>query len=53
MGKAETVISKILILMDATGSMGSLIDRTKQTIATMFDQAYQVLKDNNIPTDSF
>ncbi|CAL6057008.1 Helicase-related_protein [Hexamita inflata] len=39
--------SKTLILMDATGSMGGVIDRTKNTIKTMFTNAYTVLKENN------
>ncbi|CAL6057006.1 Helicase-related_protein [Hexamita inflata] len=39
--------SKTLILMDATGSMSGLIDKTKNTIKTMFSNAYTVLQENN------
>ncbi|CAL6043111.1 Helicase-related_protein [Hexamita inflata] len=39
--------SKTLILMDATGSMSGAIERTKNTIKTMFTNAYTVLKENN------
>ncbi|CAL6013558.1 Helicase-related_protein [Hexamita inflata] len=44
--------SKTLILLDATGSMGEVIEKTKNTIKTMFTNAYKVMKDNNV-TESF
>ena len=39
--------------MDATGSMGSVIERTKQTVVEMFMLAHENLKNNNIPEDCF
>ncbi|CAL6043161.1 Helicase-related_protein [Hexamita inflata] len=39
--------SKTLIIMDATGSMSGLIDKTKNTIKIMFTNAYAVLQENN------
>ncbi|CAL6025642.1 Helicase-related_protein [Hexamita inflata] len=39
--------SKTLILMDATGSMRGLLDKTKNTIKIMFSNAYAVLQENN------
>ncbi|CAL6057004.1 Helicase-related_protein [Hexamita inflata] len=39
--------SKTLIIMDATGSMGGVIEKTKNTIKTMFTNAFTVLKEQN------
>ena len=36
-GKEEDTSSRIVILMDATGSMGNVIERTKQTVTQMFE----------------
>ncbi|CAL6025608.1 Helicase-related_protein [Hexamita inflata] len=40
--------SKTLILLDATGSMGEVIEKTKNTIKTMFTNAYTIMKENNV-----
>ncbi|CAL6013582.1 Conserved_hypothetical protein [Hexamita inflata] len=40
--------SKTLILLDATGSMGEVIEKTKNTIKTMFTNAHAVLRENNV-----
>lgn len=45
--------SKTLCLMDATGSMGHLINQAKNTVAIMFDRAFTILKENGIPPNSF
>jgi len=52
-GKEEDTLSKIVILMDATGSMGNVIERTKQTVVEMFIRAHEILKQNKIPEDCF
>jgi len=39
--------------MDATGSMGSVIERTKQTVVQMFERAQEILKEAKIPDDCF
>jgi hypothetical protein len=39
--------------MDATGSMGSVIETTKQSVVMMFERAQEILKDNKIPDDCF
>ena len=39
---------KTLILLDATGSMTQLLDKTKNTIETMFERVTHVLDKNNI-----
>ena len=45
--------SKTLILMDATGSMGLLLDQTKKTLEVMFQRVSDVLKENNFSANSF
>jgi hypothetical protein len=52
-GKAEDIESRIVVLMDATGSMGSVIETTKQSVVMMFERAQEILKDNKIPDDCF
>jgi hypothetical protein len=44
---------KTIILMDATGSMTHLIEGVKHQIQTMFERCRQILKQNNMSTDSF
>ena len=53
--KGVTVIgeSRTICLMDATGSMGRLLNQAKNTVATMFERASAILTDNGIPPDSF
>ncbi|CAL6089204.1 Helicase-related_protein [Hexamita inflata] len=46
-GQVEQCVSKTLIIMDATGSMGSVIEKTKNTIKTMFTNAFTVLQEQN------
>jgi GTP-binding protein EngB required for normal cell division len=38
-------MSRTIVLMDATGSMSRLLEKSKITVKTMFEQAYEVLKD--------
>ncbi|CAF0717690.1 unnamed protein product [Brachionus calyciflorus] len=39
--------------MDATGSMGHLLDQVKNTICVMFERATDVLEEYSLPADSF
>lgn len=45
--------SRTICLMDATGSMFYLLHSCKQTVGTMFQRTSQILKDNNIDSNSF
>ena len=45
--------SKTLILLDATGSMASLLDTTKKTLVEMFDQIGEVLKEHAFGGNEF
>ena len=45
--------SRTICLMDATGSMGHLLNQAKTTVGTMFERASQILTDYGYPTDSF
>ena len=45
--------SKTLILMDATGSMFHLLDKTKKTLEVMFKRVCEVLEENMISSNSF
>ncbi|CAF4020109.1 unnamed protein product [Rotaria sp. Silwood2] len=46
-------ISRTLLLMDATGSMKSLLSATKDTVCTMFERASAVLEEKGISKDAF
>ncbi|KAL4445289.1 hypothetical protein ABPG74_022102, partial [Tetrahymena malaccensis] len=46
-------ISRTICLMDATGSMGSLLTKVKDTVETMFQRASIVLQENNIQDECF
>lgn len=41
--------ARVLCLMDATGSMGSLLTQAKNTVSDMFDRAYTVLEKEGLP----
>jgi hypothetical protein len=41
----STSKTRILVLMDATGSMGSSMHATKETVGVMFDRATEILED--------
>ncbi|RNA15559.1 helicase carboxy-terminal domain [Brachionus plicatilis] len=45
--------SKTMVLMDATGSMGHLLNQVKYTICTMFDRAIDILTEYGFSSDSF
>ena len=45
--------SRTMCLMDATGSMGHLLNQAKITVVTMFERASLILKEHGIPSDSF
>ncbi len=45
--------SRTMVIMDATGSMGHLLNQAKNTVVTMFERASIILKDHRIPSDSF
>ena len=47
-GSARTVL-----LMDATGSMSSLLSAAKDTVCTMFERAAAVLEEKSLPSDAF
>lgn len=52
--KGTVLVNKsTIILMDATGSMASLLDAAKNTVCLMFDRAYEVLLSLNYPTNLF
>ena len=39
--------------MDATGSMSSMLSKTKNSVGIMFERAQIILKENGIEEDSF
>ncbi|CAF1486229.1 unnamed protein product [Rotaria sordida] len=45
--------SRTICLMDATGSMSHLLHSCKHTVGTMFQRASEILKENNIRSESF
>ncbi|CAF4095909.1 unnamed protein product [Rotaria sp. Silwood2] len=45
--------SRTVCLMDATGSMVHLLNSCKNTVSTMFERASEILKTNNISSESF
>ena len=45
--------SRTICLMDATGSMGNLLNQVKNTVVTMFERASIILNDHAFPPDSF
>ncbi|CAF3357729.1 unnamed protein product [Rotaria sp. Silwood2] len=45
--------SRTVLLMDATGSMSSLLSAAKETVCTMFERASAILETLKIPSDSF
>ena len=45
--------SRTVLLMDATGSMSSLLSVTKDTVCTMFERASHVLSEKGLPSDAF
>ena len=46
-------VSYTLCLIDATGSMGNVIEKTKTTVASMFERVHQVLKAENVASADF
>ncbi|CAF2770029.1 unnamed protein product [Rotaria sp. Silwood2] len=40
--------SRTVLLLDATGSMSSLLSATKETVCTMFERASNILKEKNL-----
>ena len=51
--KKFTVLSRIVVLMDATGSMSSLIQKSKATVTVMFERAKEILQQQKIQEDCF
>lgn len=49
----EVVHSKTICLMDGTGSMGHLLQKSKNTVGTMFERAAETLKTKNMNPDAF
>ncbi|CAF0934055.1 unnamed protein product [Adineta steineri] len=49
----ETDPSRTVLLMDATGSMSSLLSAAKETVCTMFERASTVLKEEGLRSDGF
>ncbi|CAF0999381.1 unnamed protein product [Adineta steineri] len=45
--------SRTVLLMDATGSMSSLLSAAKETVCTMFERASIVLAEKGLPDDAF
>ncbi|ETO33241.1 hypothetical protein RFI_03866 [Reticulomyxa filosa] len=52
-GAEERKSSYTVVLMDATGSMQHLLQKTKNTVCTMFDRISIILKDNGLPPNCF
>ncbi|CAF4077726.1 unnamed protein product [Rotaria magnacalcarata] len=48
-----TASSRTVLLMDATGSMSSLLSAAKETVCTMFDRAADILSEKGLPSDAF
>jgi energy-coupling factor transporter ATP-binding protein EcfA2/uncharacterized protein YukE len=48
-----TSSSRTVLLMDATGSMSSLLCAAKETVCSMFERASTVLKEKGLPNDAF
>jgi hypothetical protein len=48
-----TASSRTVLLMDATGSMSSLLSAAKETVCTMFERASTVLTEKGLPNDAF
>jgi len=52
-GAAVSVKSRTICLMDATGSMAHLLEKSKRTVGIMFERASSILTQNGIASDSF
>jgi len=52
-GAALSTKSKTLCIMDATGSMGHLIEKCKSTVGIMFERATTILIENKLSSDSY
>lgn len=48
----DSATSRTICLLDATGSMSALLEKTKRTISVMFERANKLLTDNG-KTDAF
>ncbi|CAF4032068.1 unnamed protein product, partial [Rotaria sordida] len=48
-----TAPSRTVLLMDATGSMSSLLSAAKETVCTMFERATAILTEKKLPNDTF
>ncbi|CAF3372847.1 unnamed protein product [Rotaria socialis] len=48
-----TASSRTVLLMDATGSMSSLLSAAKETVCTMFERAASILSEKGLPNDAF
>jgi len=46
-------LSRTMLLMDATGSMSSLLSAVKETVCTMFERAADVLNENGMSNVAF
>ncbi len=49
----DELCANILVLMDATGSMKSLLENAKNKVGEMFKEAREILMKNGIAPDSF
>ena len=52
-GSKEDISSRTVLLMDATGSMATLLSTAKDTVCTMFESASSTLKEKGFPSDNF
>jgi predicted GTPase len=52
-GASGSTRSRTICLMDATGSMSHLLQKSKNTVGVMFERASAVLKEHGLPADSF
>lgn len=52
-GAQGKLSSRTICLMDATASMSHLLQKSKNTVGTMFERVSLILKENNIKENSF
>jgi len=52
-GAAEPAKSRTIVLMDATGSMGNLLEAAKNKVKIMFERTCEILAQKKIPKDCF
>ena len=49
MSPESDLVSRTICLIDATGSMGGVLDQVKMTVQSMFERAHTILEDEGYP----